>query len=134
MQTTEKLSHLKAMGIEVWRDRSAQALAPLGFHYLHLPAPKPILILADQDSASIGEEQTLLQAIAKALGFEASVLEGFSNQLDLLVSGQELIVMGENIAEALSGKKFIHTHAPSQLLKNPKLKSETWQAIRHLKV
>ena len=134
MQTTEKLSLLKAMGIEVWRDRYAEAVSALSFHFVVLEASRPMLILADLDPSNELEEQNLVQAIAKALGFEVKASQGFSDNLESILSlGEEIIVMGNKISEKIR-RKIIHTHAPSELLKNPKLKAETWQAIRHLKV
>lgn len=134
MQTTEKLAHLKAMGIEVWCDRASQQGEPFSFYGLSLGGQRPILILADLDPFKCAEEEALLEAIAKALGFEAKARRLVLEELDSLLSGQILIVMGDKLAQCLSGKSFILTYAPAQLLAEPKLKAKTWQAIRHLKV
>jgi hypothetical protein len=138
MQTAQKIRYLKAMGIEVFRDRLAQTLAPQVFHLLHLRGLKPIFILADLDEAKCEEEQNLLEAIAKALGFQAQAETISENNLNSKISAEaEIIAMGNIISSEMKKqfpkKNIITTFSPSELIENPKLKAQTWNAIRDLK-
>lgn len=136
MEIEQKISLLKAMGIEVWRDRASAESEPLPtFFQLYLAAPNPILLLADSDPMQVSEEQNLVEAIAKALGFVQKV--EVATHLNSATVPDEIIVMGEKTASILRQhfpqRKLIKTHSPSQLLKMPQLKAQTWAAIRHLK-
>ncbi len=137
MQTNRKISVLKAIGVQVWRDRKSEIKEALCFHALSLEASKSIIILADYDFEHEAEERSLLEAISKALGFiVVATTRNWSECEAEMARYSTVIVMGDKISTHIKsrGEKFIFTHAPSTLLKEPKLKAQTWQAIKHLKV
>lgn len=125
-------SYLKLMGIDVWRAQTFHSVSYYCYNLCNLQNRLIGVLLADaivRDDA----ENELVEKIAKATRKKVSrgLRLGLLNQNDLKKC--IIILLGSRITQLFShfdSSRKIISYAPAELLRDPKLKVKTWNALK----
>lgn len=130
---TMKTNYLQAMGIIYWRLRYAAVHAVPSYYNYYLAAARdenPRIMLLAQAGENTQQEQALLTAIIRALGWCATPAPPLPDVAGIT----SIIFLGMHLPDlSTADAAIISTPSLAEMLQNPLLKAKAWQALKLIK-